>query len=60
MSEWKPIETAPRDGTPVDLWHKLGFRVVETWWDDDCWSCVMDDDDFTHWMPIPDPPEEPL
>lgn len=55
--KWKPIETAPKDGTIVDLWHKDGFRIAETWWDssDECWS-ICHDDDFTHWMPMPDPP----
>lgn len=58
MSAWQPIETAPRDGTPVDLWHKSGGRIPETWWDaeDQCWSCAMDDTDMTHWMPMPSPP----
>lgn len=59
MSQWESIETAPRDGRPVDLWHVMGFRMTETWWDetDKCWSCAMVDTDFTHWMPIPAPPE---
>lgn len=58
---WQLIGTAPRDGTPVDLWHRLGFRVTETWWDpeDRCWSCCDDDSSFTHWMPMPVPPEIP-
>jgi hypothetical protein len=57
--QWQPIETAPRDGTPVDLWHKVGARIPETWWDaeDCCWSCAMDDSEFTHWMPMPHPPQ---
>ena len=56
--KWQPIETAPKDGSLVDMWHKNGFRVVETWWTDDkCWACVMDDSDFTHWMPLPEPPK---
>lgn len=42
MSAWQPIETAPRDGTVIDLWHHAG---------------VMGDDSFTHWMPQPEPPE---
>lgn len=55
---WLPIETAPRDGTPVDLWHRAGFRIVDTWWDgtDLCWSCVMDDSAFSHWRPVPEGP----
>lgn len=57
LNQWQPIASAPRDGTPVDLWHRDGFRITEQWWTDDgCWSCVMDDDDFTHWMPLPAPP----
>jgi hypothetical protein len=62
MSEWQPLSTAPRDGTPVDLWHKKGFRITETWWDkaDAIWSCVMSDVDFTHWMPLPKPPHADL
>lgn len=56
MNDWKPIETAPRDGTPLDLWHRDGFRTVDVWWAGDCWSDVSDDNDYTHWMLPPDPP----
>ena len=49
---WLPIDTAPRDGSIIDLWHKNGFRVTEVWWSDDCWSNAMDDKDFTHWSPV--------
>lgn len=56
--EWQPIKTVPKDGTPVDLWHKVGTRITDVWWEDtnDCWSCEWEDDSFTHWMPIPLPP----
>jgi hypothetical protein len=53
---WQPISTAPRDGTPVDLWHKHGFRETEVWWADDCWSSCNEDDAYTHWMPLPPHP----
>lgn len=58
MSAWLPIDTAPHDGTPVDLWHKSGMRITECWWDaeDECWSCAMGESEFTHWMPIPEGP----
>lgn len=55
---WMPIESAPKDGTPVDLWHRDGFLVTETWWDreDGCWVHCFEDADFTHWMPLPTAP----
>ena len=34
--EWHPIETAPRDGTPIDLWvqpyNGRCHRRVDMWW----------------------------
>ena len=58
-TDWQPIDTAPKDGTPVDLWHKCGARMTETWWiaEDNCWSCLLGDDAFTHWQPITCPPQ---
>lgn len=56
---WQPIETAPRDGTVIDLWHVGGMRITEQWWDveDACWCGLGDDNDFSHWMPLPAAPQ---
>lgn len=37
MSDWRPIETAPKDGTIVDLWIQIpeigdGYRVTDAEW----------------------------
>ena len=64
MSEWRPIEEAPKD-TPNDfiLWN--GVRVFFGWCDDENrWrdSANQDHNDYlevpqpTHWMPLPQPP----
>lgn len=61
--EWRPIETAPRDGTRCILYRK-GLKIkmgeyVPKYWD---W-CVEGWKDTngnfftpTHWMPLPEPP----
>lgn len=78
-AQWRPVETAPKDGTTVLLvwkWdsgvHK-GVNVIMAHWgcrahehqsrhhdcpnEPDCrmnWGAYAGD--FTHWMPLPDPP----
>lgn len=60
MSEWQPIETAPRDGTRVIVFvpvlddgdvlgKSLVFEACYRPWG---WGCEP-----THWMPLPDPPQ---
>jgi hypothetical protein len=52
---WQRIASAPRDGAPIDLWHRSGFRCNDCWWDG-AWIGAPDDD-VTHWMPLTAPPE---
>ena len=72
MSDWQPIETAPKDGTSI-LVHFAGLNppamVVVVWnqgWAGKPGSLNAEwgwDDgdssvqrDATHWMPLPEPP----
>lgn len=65
---WRPIETAPRDGTRVDLWQQ-GHRFTDAFWDEgEEWWCIDSrysdgepcplavSPEPTHWMPLPAPP----
>jgi len=66
-SRWRPIETAPRDGTRVLLWanshttephweHAIGFWWADKWRVDDpqCGgTCAAE---ATHWQPLDEPP----
>lgn len=57
-SQWQPIETAPKDGTVIDLLHKEYGRMCDAWWSelDGSWSATGEKDGFTHWMPQPPAP----
>lgn len=69
MTQWQPIESAPKDGTKVDLWTFNGERWCDCWWHKgqeawaSDWSCqsergfVIRYGQPTHWMPLPAPPE---
>ncbi len=65
MSEWQPIETAPRDGTEILTYRSVGLMAVATWldpWDAGSDWTVTDGAQLigvTHWMPLPDPPTAP-
>lgn len=60
---WQPIETAPRDGTMVLLWHRNADGATAGWmlgwfdqfheWENMCGGLL----EPTHWMPLPDPPQ---
>ncbi len=57
---WRPIETAPRDGTEV-LADTSGLGRVVVYWDDEesQWGTglgYLDRGAPTHWMPLPPPP----
>lgn len=68
---WRPIETAPKDGTVVDLWCTYPKRrLVNYLWDGECWRENLDpvmypsagrinsgcEHVISHWMPLPPPP----
>lgn len=69
MSDWKPIETAPKNGNLIDVWVG-GERVTDVHWRKSFygqgWHCVDEDRSVrmvehihgtpTHWMPLPEPP----
>lgn len=67
---WRPIETAPKDGTEIDVWCASdaegddgGYRIARVWWCcvDRCWRSYSDErmqwaHQPTHWMPLPASP----
>lgn len=73
--QWRPIESAPKDGTLIDLWAKCWTSHNDKWMYQRFPNCYWCDHKFidnakpewvnlnkewfpTHWMPIPEPPEE--
>ena len=73
MSDWQPIETAPKDGTLLILGSskrddEYGGYAMQGFWDRDpendggqCWRLSAYDMERatpTDWMPLPEPPTE--
>jgi len=64
--KWQTIDTAPKDGTEFLGYGESGVFGVCAWYDgyygkfftsfhtDNCGEYVQDD--WTHWMPLPNPP----
>jgi hypothetical protein len=63
MTEWQPIETAPKDGTPVLVcWRGKHFHPIVGHCESDVWGYLNDDMSFstfklqpTDWTPLPTP-----
>ena len=61
MSEWQPIDSAPKDGTPVLLWWPYwSRRPTIGYWKHSQWVAENaldgDSDPPVAWMPLPSPP----
>jgi Protein of unknown function (DUF551) len=64
MTDWKPIETAPKIYRQRIIVFRAGAKrypvVGEDYWSDiytkGCWAMSPDDEQPTHWMPLPEPP----
>ena len=68
--DWQPIETAPKDGTPVKLGLKCSLRVIgsnaiKSYFEDGQWFSEYGESGWrrvpavfypTHWMALPPPP----
>lgn len=68
-NQWRPIETAPKDGTPVLLWWPdwTSWPAAGFWYEDACeggnnWKLAGQRSPAyvkppTHWMPLVEPPK---
>jgi hypothetical protein len=69
--EWRPIDTAPRDGTPFIGYgsylyqgdaHVTSYTKIVEYSGDEDWPWLDDDsknklDSYSHWRTLPSPPE---
>ena len=69
--EWKPIDSAPRDGTAfLGFLPQFGGYIADqriqrcTWsgWGGGVWDCQFEKGGRgpTHWMPLPEPPKQEM
>lgn len=70
MSDWQPIETAPKDGTRFLGYGTIGFEteplIGTVQWDgsdfvgspNEATEYSQEKCNLTHWMPLPPPPQD--
>ena len=60
MNDWQPIATAPKDGTLVLVYYREGGMAVRRILSSGaCVDVLRNRSGYpTHWMPLPDPPQE--
>lgn len=68
MTEWKTIDSAPKDGTYILLFQPDALEpdmTVCAWFDDWWMACDGKNPELplrgkqpTHWCPLPNPPEQ--
>jgi hypothetical protein len=66
MSEWQPIETAPKDETDILVYLRFPgiVEMFVVYWDGDGWCYAHDRNgdpivcNPLFWMPLPSPPGE--
>jgi len=62
-SPWRPIATAPKDGTSILGWWGTECMIVDWCVVVERWGSTHDGEDMfepepTHWMPLPEGPKE--
>lgn len=68
MTDWRPIETAPRDEFVLAYEPSQGICIAMTyngdrWYLDELWNAPNEPENAhmvrspTHWMPLPPPPQ---
>lgn len=63
IEEWRPIETAPKDGQSIWVYEPRRFTQFIAWWksdfDGEYWQNEADSEpDPSHWRPLPPPPAQ--
>lgn len=62
MTDWQPIETAPRDGSDIIVYRPkangdyIPHVGVDYWFKGYCWGKSNHECQPTHWTPLPEPP----
>lgn len=61
MTEWKPIDSAPKDGTLFLAYAEAGQHDLPALfslcaWHPDAGFCICELREATHWQPLPAPP----